>query len=272
MAAELEVITAAVTGAIVGGGVKTAMAPFDAAANVVRERVEARLRRTIEKAEGKRGGPLRPANERAAIKALTEAAFTDDQFVHEYLAGVLAGASGQDDGVHVTALIGRMSPLQLGLHCVLYRAFFDVSPRWAAPWSETPLIFVPYEEFERVLPPTRSLNELVGGAAEQLIREDLLGDRDTRGRWLPHGAQSRGLAIFYSLPASSLNVNDRERPRLASLPGATEGIAFWASPFGAEVYAWACGEPDSMRPRANLDPEVPPCAGYLAGGLAADAP
>ncbi len=123
MGTPVKLIVAGMTGALAGGTVKPASAPFEGAANVFRERIEARLRTVIEKTERKKGAPIDAVDDRVAVKVLTEAAFTDNAFVHEYLAGVLAGATPDNDGVHLLALVGRLTPPQLRLHFILYRAF-----------------------------------------------------------------------------------------------------------------------------------------------------
>lgn len=61
---------------------------------------------------------------RSLVKALDEAAMSDDEIVAEYLGGVLASGrreDGTDDrGVYWTGMIGRLSVDQLRLHYALY--------------------------------------------------------------------------------------------------------------------------------------------------------
>lgn len=62
---------------------------------------------------------------RVAAEVFEKAQWADDEFVAEYLSGVLATArtpDGKDDrGVSWTALVGRLSADQLRLHYILYR-------------------------------------------------------------------------------------------------------------------------------------------------------
>jgi hypothetical protein len=63
-------------------------------------------------------------NERVAYRVLTDAAFSDDLVVAEYLAGVIAGSTESDEGIPVLAEISRLSALQLRLHYVMYRGWW----------------------------------------------------------------------------------------------------------------------------------------------------
>src|SRR5215216_1892103 len=112
---ELSMVTGAVISSLTGGTLKAALAPMDAVAEVWKERIKARLDRIDDKARRKRnsGQPL-AWSERTAFKALTEGAFTDDDIVAEYLAGVLASTreADEDAGIPWLAQIGRLSALQ----------------------------------------------------------------------------------------------------------------------------------------------------------------
>jgi hypothetical protein len=86
--------------------------------DVVRERLHEVGRRAARKAVR---GELAPCG-RVVVKALEEAAWTDEQIVAEYLGGVLAASQDDDDdAVSVVALIGRLSALALRAHFVAYR-------------------------------------------------------------------------------------------------------------------------------------------------------
>lgn len=104
-------------------------APAQALAEHWKERIRDRLDGIRSKAESKaQGRPLQP-NERVAFKVLSEGAFNDDALVADYLGGVLAASSPDDDrGAAVVAVIGRLSSDQLRLHYVMYRALSRLMP------------------------------------------------------------------------------------------------------------------------------------------------
>jgi hypothetical protein len=68
----------------------------------------------------RRGASDLEVTERTAIPALQQAALTDEEIVQEYLAGVVAAASLEEDNAHLLALVSRLTPLQLRLHYELY--------------------------------------------------------------------------------------------------------------------------------------------------------
>ena len=122
MPAELELIAAAVTGALAGGMAKPLVAPAEALAEHWKAKVRSprALGKEVER-RSQTGDVL--VNERVAYRILSEAAFTDDDVVTNYLAGVLVGTSpDRDDGIPVLAEIARLSAFQLRMHYVLYRA------------------------------------------------------------------------------------------------------------------------------------------------------
>ena len=79
-----------------------------------------RITSTGERVARKRGQRPLEISERTAVNALAAAALTDDAVVQEYLAGVVASASLENDNAHLLALIGRLTPLQMRLHYGLY--------------------------------------------------------------------------------------------------------------------------------------------------------
>jgi hypothetical protein len=89
---------------------------------------------------------------RLAASVFDAAAFSDNEFVAEYLSGVLASArtpEGDDDrGVSWTALVSRLSSAQLAVHYAIYVAFRKlVVGREAVTindWLKP--IFMPYDE------------------------------------------------------------------------------------------------------------------------------
>src|SRR5262245_50001291 len=104
----------AVIATLGGEVVKTAAVPLEAWRQDRTEKIRARLERAREAAEHAAAGrPLMPSD-RTAFKALSEAAFSDNELLSDYLGGVMA-ASGpdDDDGVPIAALLGRLSALQL---------------------------------------------------------------------------------------------------------------------------------------------------------------
>jgi len=81
-----------------------------------------RIIRTAERAARKNSLENWKVSERVAIKALAEAALTDDIVIQEYLAGVIAGATLDSDNAHLLSLVGRLTPHQLRLHYQIYLA------------------------------------------------------------------------------------------------------------------------------------------------------
>lgn len=95
------------------------------------------VQRVIAKAEKKNPkGTLPP---RLGAELFDKAQWASDEFVAEYLSGVLAGArseDGDDDrGVSWTALIGRLSSDQLRAHYIVVRAYRDLTctQEWKRP-------------------------------------------------------------------------------------------------------------------------------------------
>ncbi|WP_396658617.1 hypothetical protein [Microbacterium oxydans] len=169
---------------------------------------DALARRVLEKAARKadtsKPGTVSP---RVASDIFDKAQWADDEFVAEYLSGVLASSrtpDGVDDsGVSWTALVGRLSSAQLRLHFILYStARHHLTGRQieAVNDLENLPIFVP------LFP----VLQLLGGEADtfneaimNLIREGLLSDRyaiDTAGAGTAPGkAIPEGPAMVYRL-------------------------------------------------------------------------
>jgi len=118
--AELDLIVSGVMGAMAGGVVRPLLAPLDAISDVWRDAIVQRLTTTGERIARKRGQLTLEISERTAVNALAASALTDDAVVQEYLAGVVASASLENDNAHMLALIGRLTPLQMRLHYGLY--------------------------------------------------------------------------------------------------------------------------------------------------------
>lgn len=143
MPAELDLIVSGVTGAMAGGAVRPLLAPFDAVSDVWKAAIVRRLTTTGERVARKRGQRTLEISERTGVNALAAAALTEDAVVQEYLAGVVASASLENDNAHLLALIGRLTPLQMRLHYGLYlgaathiraevAAIEDAERRWEA--------------------------------------------------------------------------------------------------------------------------------------------
>lgn len=83
--------------------------------------VERVIRRAENKAKTKRNGSIPP---RVAQEVFEKAQWAENEFVAEYLSGVLASSrtrDGENDsGVAWTALVGRLSSDQLALHWIIY--------------------------------------------------------------------------------------------------------------------------------------------------------
>ena len=239
---------------------KPVLAPAEAVANVFRERVERRLRSVAERAERKRGGELVAVNERATAKLLTEAAFTDDVIVHEYLAGVLAGADGADDGTHLLALIGRLSPQQLWLHFLVYRGYHEARAAFALELLVNPhetILFISEDDVERA--GTSDVRKLLP-ASDQLLREGLLRDLGEPGVAMTPGVRFGELDV-------STNQMDRVALDRVDITPDTPGLLVRPSSFGAELYRWACGQPGSHRfVNTASDPALPRCYVVVASG------
>lgn len=264
MTSELELITAAVTGALTGGAVKPLLAPFEALGDRWRAKTAARLARVDERAAAKRRGRAGGVNERVAFKALTEAAFTDDVVVADYLGGVLAAGGPDDDaGAAVVALIGRLAAVQLRLHHVCYRAVWawatsptggDIDMADTAALGYSPL-FLPLTAVVDALgwdatDPATTVR--LGAALRVLAREDLVGDQ--RSEMGPSPERAWLIADAERLGA----IYQREIP--------DTGVVFQASPAGIELFLWGIGAPDRSPGQlraapgdlvANLDDEVP---------------
>ena len=81
-----------------------------------------RIGQTVEMVHRKRHGAVEGINQRTGVRALVDAALTDDVVIHEYLAGVIAAAKDECDNAHLLSLVSRLSPYQLRLHYLIYLA------------------------------------------------------------------------------------------------------------------------------------------------------
>jgi hypothetical protein len=261
MAAEIELIVSAVTGAITGGAVKPLLAPADALAEHWKERVRTRLERVSDAASRKQQVESAVVDERIAFRVFMEAAFTDDEVVAEYLAGVVAGtASAQDDGASALSQIGRLSSLALRMHYVAYRELWRMAQsgeiregRFGWSWGralyfpESELLGVFGEDFGSVAPRLA----LAGRALE---REALL--------------QRQHVAAFTIVEAGGEIQFKTDRNPLRICPP-ERGIVVETCPSGVELFLWASGlstaSPDSIlrvtQEQIGLTPSLPNARG-----------
>lgn len=114
----LSMVAGAVAAKTGGDVTGAATAPVRAVGEHWKQQVLARLQRHQEKIDKRGAGPVE-APDSVRVKAGVEAALRDDDLAHEYLAGVVAGAS-DDSPTSIVSMIGRLSSLDLRLHCLLY--------------------------------------------------------------------------------------------------------------------------------------------------------
>jgi len=113
---------------------KVGLAPLQAYSENLTERIKARLSAVADAAEHKTGDRPVEVSDRLASRILGEGAFADDLVVADYLGGVLAAASPDDDAASIVALIGRLSVVQLKLHYVVYRALIEPARSIGLDW------------------------------------------------------------------------------------------------------------------------------------------
>lgn len=87
----------------------------------ITEAASLRVRHVIDVAKSKLGDRMPTLAERMVWKVAEEAAITDSPIVADYLGGVLASSTEEDDGAAIVAQIGRLSSLDLRIHWVVYR-------------------------------------------------------------------------------------------------------------------------------------------------------
>jgi hypothetical protein len=173
-------ITTIVVSAVTSGATRVVAAPFEGVAEAVKARIKRRLDGTLEKAKAKAGDRDLAYSDQVAAKALNEAAWNDDELTADYLGGVLAGSSLDDDsGAAVIAQIGRLSAIQLRLHYVIYRELrrLDPQPRpnlYQHSEANGAGVRIPMVDLDPVL----GAGGLIGlpGTVAALVREGLVGD------------------------------------------------------------------------------------------------
>jgi hypothetical protein len=250
MAAELELVVSAVTGALAGGAVKPLIAPADALADYWKKKISARLARVQRQVSDKRRSGDASVNERVAYRVLMEAAFTDDDIISNYLAGVIAGSSPESDaGIPVLAEIGRLSSFQLRIHFVLYRALWRHGSPIGGP------LFLPKSQLEQTFG-----GEVFDDLAPRLLeaghwlrREDLL----IQGRqWDGYGNDDS----FRIVSCGDVVIRKQgERGETSVFRPAEAGLLFTGTEHGLNLLRWACGCPDrEMLFRGDLPAGTPP--------------
>jgi hypothetical protein len=262
MAAEIEVVAAAVTGALTGGVVKPLLAPADALAEYWKDRIRSRLEKVGNAVERKRGTRVL-VNERTAYRVLTEAAFTEDEVVREYLAGVAATSDFRDDGAPALAQIARLSAFQLRLHYVIYRELWrqvksgDVTPTDDGAWRWWRPVFLPARDLVAVFEmPYEELRPAINAAGRWLMREQLVSDSHT--------------AACLALDAGELIAIRSDRSTSYRQPP-DPGVVATSSPYGVELFLWGCGsasrDADDLitvaEHQVELVPPVPSIDGLL---------
>lgn len=179
-------------------------------------------------------------------QVIDEAMYSDEDIVAEYLSGVMASSMDvlkSDRGVTITALIRRLSAVQLRVHYIFYAELWrhrvgkPVDLRWQVERARLHVEFQ-MDEFMRGLG-VESLSEeqrreivghaILGLAREQLIDEDSWEFIVRRGEPAPLAAHA-----------------DTDREPM---------VSFHPSPLGAELFLWGCGSP-SVDQRRLLDPAL----------------
>lgn len=180
------------------------------------------------------------ASPRAIKSVVDEASFSEDEVVAEYLGGVLASSrtsDGTDDSaVTWSALVGRLSSMQLRLHYALYVSLMDrirgSDINLGLDTERKQLTsFIPFRELLPALELTpREFGGAFGEAFDGLHAEDLVDDR------YMHGA-----------PSDELH-------KMA--PGITEpGLAWGPTVRGLRLLLWGLGH-GTKHPNALRDPDL----------------
>jgi len=115
---EIQSVIAMATRILTGcapGSVSAAPIPAEVA-------VSQRMDETVEMMHRKRHEAVSGISQRAGVRALVEAALTDDVVIHEYLAGIIAAGTDECDNAHLLSLVSRLSPYQLRWHYLIYLA------------------------------------------------------------------------------------------------------------------------------------------------------
>jgi hypothetical protein len=240
-------------------------------ADPLMSRAEERLRRFVPVLQARLGDRPYRASDRVTVRALEEAALTDDALLASYLGGVLAASGPEDDtGAAVIAQIGRLSALQLRLHFVLYRAVqqFDavdatqlIDLRDPDELRAAYSLFIPVQEVNIALGGLTegpSAIERVSSMMRVLAREGLIASELEGSGWRVTPGYEIG-------DPTKLEKMFRSE---SSIPG--PGLVAGPTPSGIELFLWGIGgddhDPAALRtiPVALVDqlhPQVPSCPG-----------
>lgn len=258
---ELSMVTGAVISSLTGGALKAALAPADAVAEVWKERIKARLDRVDDKTRRKRGNRQSIAiSERTAFKALVEGAFTDDNIVAEYLAGVIAGSreANDDAGVPWLAQIGRLSAMQLCTHYIVYRGLWKLVRERRLSLIDRDYGDRPYY-WHKLFFPESELNVAIG--AQRLEPATSLG-RDLE--WLSREGLIAEGSQFVANGEELLVRGERGTIHIQPPEG---GWVVQITEYGIQLFLWGCGSYDREPLKlegvsediVSLDPELPSC-------------
>ena len=206
----LSMVAGAVASKAGGDVTGAATAPVHAVGEHWKQQVLARLQRHHEKIDQRRTGPVE-APDSIRVKAGVEAALRDDDITHEYLAGVVAGAS-DDSPTSIVSMIGRLSSLDLRLHCLLYGMLHRLVSDSGALVDDIRVDYLVGRELETYFDLDLLSRALEIGDGPDASRR-LLAERSRARTSLPHTvSDSRSGAIPLQLPASSSVAPRNSRP------------------------------------------------------------
>jgi hypothetical protein len=206
--------------------------------------LERRLGRTLERASRLLAGRPYAAPERTAWGVFEACRVTDSEIVADYLGGVLAASSADDDGVPIASLIGRLASLDLRVHYLLYRevhrfiAFPEPEP---GEDSRPGHLFIPLAPLLQALGSTvpSPTQDRFEGALRNLAREDLIGQAFDNS--------------WGGLPLDRFVISSPDAPSAwmqgFAHPEAT-GVVMTPSAMGMTLMAWGCGAELPPSPRA----------------------
>jgi len=238
-------------------------------ADPLMSRAEERLRRFVPVLQARLGDRPYRASDRVTVRALEEAALTDDALLASYLGGVLAASGPEDDtGAAVIAQIGRLSALQLRLHFVLFRAVrqFDADATQLIDLRDPDelraaySLFIPVQEVKIAMGLTEgpSANERVSSMMRVLAREGLVASE----------LEGRGWRVTPGYEIGDATKLEKMFRSESPIPG--PGLVAGPTPSGIELFLWGTGgddhDPAALRtiPVAlvdQLNSQVPSCPG-----------
>jgi hypothetical protein len=196
--------------------------------------------RIAENANAKLGGVDEPGqvSPRVAMRIFEEGSFSDDDFVVDYLGGVLASSwspVGRDDrGNSFASLVARLSTYDLRTHYTFYTIMRNLLMGrdinfYVGTEAVTGRVYIPTSVYDAAMDfgPHEDKDALLGHSISWLERESLL----------------------VNTVAGGLELMKREAPQAKE-----EGIIIWATGPGIALYLWAHGQGQYPISRF-LDPE-----------------